>query len=120
MQITCAPVVSSRARGGASNVNFIGDPTCDSGNASGNCDSGAIRIHNSSSSAVSIDDVTVTIGSSVFDLWGSGRNVPAGGDLILAQTNGQNFDTSDANGQLFNCTPSGVIPAVAITLGGVV
>ena len=34
-----------------------------------------------------------------FDLWGS-NVIPPGGNLILSQTNGQNFDTSDADESL--------------------
>jgi len=96
---------------GSPNVNFIGTgPTYDSG---------AIRIHNSAATAATVDDVSVTIGSSTFDLWGTGLNVPAGGDLILAQTSGtQNFDSSDVSG-VYNCTPSGLIPQVTVTVGGV-
>lgn len=94
---------------GSPNVKFIGSgPTYDSG---------AIRIHNSASTAGTVDDVSVVIGGSTFDLWGSGLNVPAGGDLILAQTNGQNFDTSDVSG-VFNCSPSGLIPQVSVTVAG--
>ncbi len=95
---------------GSPNVNFIGTgPTYDSG---------AIRIHNSSGTAGTVDDVKVVIGSSTFDLWGSALNVPANGDLILAQTSGgQNFDTSDVSG-VYNCTPSGLVPQVTVTVAG--
>ncbi len=58
-------------------------------------DTGAILITNNTSSPVTIDDVKVTLAfGQVFDLWGS-NVVPAGGNLILAQTTSYNFDTSD-------------------------
>jgi uncharacterized membrane protein/transglutaminase-like putative cysteine protease len=58
-------------------------------------DSGAIRIINDGTSAVTINDVTVTLfGGQTFDLWGS-NTIPAGANLILAQTNSYNFDSSD-------------------------
>jgi len=97
---------------GSPNVNFIGTAP------GSQYDSGAIRVHNSSATAATVDDVSVTIGGSTFDLWGSGLNVPAGGDLIVAQTNGENFDSSDVSG-VFNCTPSGLVPQVTVTVGGV-
>jgi hypothetical protein len=58
-------------------------------------DAGAIRIINNGSSAITVNDVTVTLpGGQTFDLWGS-NVVPAGGNLILTQTTQYNFDTSD-------------------------
>src|SRR5579875_1434759 len=57
-------------------------------------DSGAILITNNSNAPITINDVTVVVAGVPFDLWGS-NVVPAGGNLILTQTNGENFDTSD-------------------------
>ena len=95
-------------------------------------DSGAIRIDNNTSSPIHIDDVFVTVpgwtvsavrdaqGNGVADLWGS-FTIPPNSTVILAQTAGENFDTSDfgvrgcgdtlANGQ----SP---IPTVKITING--
>ncbi|MHB1956116.1 MAG: hypothetical protein ACYCOU_20485, partial [Sulfobacillus sp.] len=95
---------------GSPNTTFIGQgPTYDSG---------ALLLQNTSSTAISVSDVSVQVGTSTFDLWGSSLTVPANGNLVLAQTSGsQNFDTSDAGG-VSNCTPDGVTPTVTITIGG--
>jgi RHS repeat-associated protein len=90
-------------------VNFVG--CCEP------YDAGAIRIDNSSGSAVTVDDVSVDIGPYHWDLWGSGLTTPAGGSLILTQNSGENFDTSDTPNQ--NCTPTGYVPQVHVTVGGV-
>jgi hypothetical protein len=55
------------------------------------------------SQAVSVSTVTVTIGATVFSLWGPGCglgtclpiDLAIGGSVTLAQTSGFNFDTSD-------------------------
>ncbi len=49
------------------------------------------------SHAVPVNSVTVTIGASVFTLWGGGLpiNLNPGQSVTLAQTSGFNFDTSD-------------------------
>ena len=85
---------------GSPNTTFIGQgPTYDSG---------ALLLQDTSSTAISVSDVSVKVGTSTFDLWGSSLTVPANGNLILTQTSGsQNFDTSDAGG-VSNCTPDGV------------
>src|SRR5262249_58746966 len=58
-------------------------------------DSGAILITNNSASPITVNDVSVTRPDGPhYDLWGS-NVVPAGGNLILTQTSGENFDTSD-------------------------
>jgi uncharacterized membrane protein len=76
---------------GSPNTVFIGD-------TSTAFDAGAILIVNNSTAAVTVNDVVVTLvtpsGLRPFDLWGS-NIIPAGGNLILTQTAGQNFDTSD-------------------------
>ena len=44
---------------------------------------------------MTINDVTITLYNVVkFDLWGS-NTIPAGGNLILTQTSGNNIDSSD-------------------------
>ena len=58
-------------------------------------DAGALRIINDGTSPVTINDVTITLfGGQKFDLWGS-NTIPAGGNLILTQTNSYNLDSSD-------------------------
>ncbi|HEV2222070.1 MAG TPA: hypothetical protein VGR84_03620 [Candidatus Acidoferrales bacterium] len=59
--------------------------------------SGAIRVVNNTGQTRNVTDVLVTIGSATFDLWNTGGafTVGAGTDEVLAQTFGQNFDTSD-------------------------
>jgi hypothetical protein len=49
------------------------------------------------SQALSVNTVTVTIGATVFNLWGGGLpiDLAPGGSVTLAQTSDFNFDTSD-------------------------
>jgi uncharacterized membrane protein len=76
---------------GSSNTVLVGE------NSSNNEDSGAIRIINNESTAITVNDVSVTLANGAhYDLWGS-NVVPAGDSLILSQTNGQNFDSSDGD-----------------------
>jgi RHS repeat-associated protein len=96
---------------GSPNVNFVGvDPGPPTG-----MDAGAVRIENTSNTALTLTDVSVTIGSTVFDLWGSAITVPANGSAVLTQTVNQNFDTSDVS----TCTQSGRFPAIKITTSGI-
>ena len=82
-------------------------------------DAGALLLTNTSGAAVHVGDVTVTIGGTTFDLWGS-FIVPVGQSVILTQTAfdpttlAPNFDTSDLTGC---CSNDGVIPTIAITIG---
>ncbi len=59
-------------------------------------DGGALRIINNESTAITVNDVSVTLANGDhFDLWGS-NVVPAGDSLILVETStSENFDTSD-------------------------
>ncbi|HEV3310798.1 MAG TPA: hypothetical protein VG815_09790, partial [Chloroflexota bacterium] len=76
---------------GSPNTIFVGE------NSSNNEDSGAIRIINNQSTSITVNDVSVTLASGAhYDLWGS-NVIPAGDSLILSQTNGQNFDSSDGD-----------------------
>jgi RHS repeat-associated protein len=102
---------------GSPNVNFVGvDPGPPTG-----MDAGAVRIENTSSTALTLTDVSVTIGSTVFDLWGSAITVPANGSAVLTQTATGNFDTSDVNNTATTnaCTQSGQFPAIKITTSGI-
>ncbi len=78
---------------GSPHTTFIGD--------SGSYDSGAIKLDNTTSTPISVTGVTVVFpnhnlynGNLPFNLWGS-FEVPANSSVILAETNGQNFDVSD-------------------------
>jgi len=115
---------------GSPNVIFLGNPIFGStqcGSLPHCYDAGAIRLDNTSSSAIPIDSVSVDDHSSipggkVFNLWGS-FTVPAGESAILTENppnnnpSYDNFDTSGAPSG--NCTPITVAPTVTITVGGV-
>jgi RHS repeat-associated protein len=78
-------------------------------------DAGAIRFDNNSDTPIVFSDVSVDIGSTHLDLWGSGITVAPHTITILTQTVGNNFDTSDFP---ITCTPTGVIPQVHVTQNG--
>jgi len=80
-------------------------------------DAGAIRIVNPSAQPLTIDDVSVDVGSVSYDPWGPYPIVvPGKGSLILTQTVEYDFDTSEAGGEA-TCDPSGEIPVVHIVVG---
>lgn len=98
---------------GSPNVTFLGGCTFDSG---------AIRFDNSGSTDITLDKVTVDLGSFAgaphFDIWPANLVVPAGGILILAQTGCYNFDSSDYSGA--GCGGNnGVLPLVNVVRNGV-
>jgi hypothetical protein len=115
---------------GSPNTIFLGNPVYGSspcGTLPHCFDGGAIRLDNTSSSDIPIDNVSVDDHSSipggkVFNLWGS-FTVPAGKSVILAQNppgndpSSDNFDTSGF--PKGNCTPITVAPTVTITVAGV-
>ena len=79
-------------------------------------DAGAIRIVNPSRRPLTINDVSVEIGSATYDLWGPYPIVVAGkSSLVLTQTVQYDFDTSEA--AIATCEPSGDIPLVDIVVG---
>ncbi len=92
---------------GISDVSMIGKSNA------GMWNSGAILFINNGSTDITVSDVTVNNFASglSYDLWGS-FVVAAGKDVILAQTNGFNFDTG-ANGA------AEAAPRVMVTIGGV-
>jgi pimeloyl-ACP methyl ester carboxylesterase len=92
---------------GSPDTNFVGQLT--SGDAS------AILLTNSSSTDMSITDVSVTMTpGTTFDLWGSSLTVPAHGFLILTETAPGNFDTDDFS----SCTnPPLPVISVVSTIG---
>lgn len=93
---------------GMPGVNFLGQ------SAAGLWNTGAILFMNSGATDVTVSDVTVNgfANGASYDLWGS-FVIPAGKDVILAQTNGENFNTS-ADGNPWNSQPQ-----VLVTIGGV-
>jgi hypothetical protein len=93
-------------------------------------DAGAIRIDNTSASTMTVTGANVTIGTCVYNPWGSTMNISlqAGWSLVLTQTGGPkpncdtdevgpyNFDTSEAED---GCQAlSGEIPVIKITING--
>jgi hypothetical protein len=97
-------------------------------------DGGAMRVLNTSSASLTVDQVTVSVGGGPtpcnFDLWAHNQTIPAGGSLVLAQTisgtgkgcgnPADNFDTSDMgiDGVNWddNCTVSGLTIEVDVTV----
>ncbi len=81
-------------------------------------DSGALRFDNSSDKPLTLEDVSVDIGSAHTDIWGP-QTVSPGGITILAQTEGNNFDTSDEP-TIIGCNekPDGLIPTIHVTTEG--
>jgi RHS repeat-associated protein len=83
----------------------------------GGSDDGAIRFDNSGTDPITFDQVTVDIGPFHYDIWPRNVVLPPGQILILTGTAGDNFDTSDTP---ITCSPTGYVPAIHITVGGVV
>ncbi|MHB8492159.1 MAG: LamG-like jellyroll fold domain-containing protein, partial [Solirubrobacteraceae bacterium] len=91
-------------------TNFIGKPLGEA------YDSGAVRFDNTSASPITLEDVSVGIGPEQFDLWGQNIEVKPHGITILTETEGVNFDTSDAPSSV--CTPDGIVPRINVTSEG--
>jgi hypothetical protein len=117
---------------GSANTLFIGEPpqccaTHGPDNGSPGYDGGAIEITNTSSTAVTVTNVTVDFGGasspSSFALWGGTaagslpQSLPAGWHLVLTMRSGFDFDTSDLLGEACHIN-SGVVPVVHVTLNG--
>ena len=94
---------------GDNGVRFIGGGT--------QFDAGAIRIVNPSRRPLTIDDVSVDIGSATYDLWGLYYPIIVDGksSVILTQTVAFDFDTSEPG--VATCDPTGDIPLVHIVVG---
>ncbi len=82
-------------------------------------DSGALRFDNSGETPISLEGVSVDIGSAHTELWGNHIDVAPHGITILTQTEGNNFDTSDEP-TIIDCneTPSGFVPQIHVTSAG--
>jgi hypothetical protein len=117
----------AQTRGTRGSVTFLGDLEYVPGFDIHVWDTGALRFDNTTAEPVALDKVTVTIGAKRYnvddDLWRPEELVvPANGTLILAQTGGNDFDTSEAAGEDVNCgpgPPAPVEPEVVVTHGGV-
>lgn len=130
--LAVVPGVTATASGGATDPNSIQLSTgyVDTLRAGGNLpsgwgqsavfvgnvgpyDAGALLINNPSNNPLDVDDVSVNVGGTVTDLWGS-FVVPPKSSAILTQTASYNFDTSDENSQ--HCRADGVIPTITVTV----
>lgn len=89
-------------------------------------DAGAIRLDNPSRKTLTVDNVTVDIGTVMgINPWTASfpLMIPGKGTAILTQTSGAfNFDTSAFNfgtpeGTPTTCTPNGLIPLIHVTVG---
>ena len=107
---------------------YVGTP-CPSYGASTTCwDASALRLVNSGSADITGVHVVVTMGPTVYNLWGSDLTVRANSDLVLTETGGspnsENFDGSDFTPNAYNgglqasCTNSGAFPVVSVTVAG--
>ncbi|HYS40067.1 MAG TPA: PA14 domain-containing protein, partial [Pseudonocardiaceae bacterium] len=83
----------------------------------GGSDDGAMRFDNSGTDPITFDQVTVDIGPFHYDIWPRNVVLPPGQILILTGTAGDNFDTSDTP---ITCSPTGSVPEIHVTVGGVV
>lgn len=100
---------------------WSGDPgvTFVGGSGGGAFDAGAILITNTSGGSITVNDISVNINGSIFDLWGS-NTLAAGDQLIVTQTADFNFDTSDVALAGSSCGfGNSVVPTVAVTVDGV-
>ncbi len=109
---------------GSPNTVFVGQPDSP-GSSTLDWDTSALRVENLTGGSLSGVVVTADIGSKRFDLWGA-NTIPAGWNLVLAQTFFEAFDGSDLNAAgCYDCNPndcltkvSSVIPVVRVTIGG--
>jgi RHS repeat-associated protein len=76
-----------------------------------NNDNGGILLTNTTGTNITVDSVTVTIGG-YSATWGSAILVPSGSYAFAIGP-----DSSDING-VGNCTPSGLVPSIQVTVGG--
>jgi len=83
----------------------------------GGSDDGAMRFDNSGTDPITFEQVTVDVGPFHYDIWQHGMVLPPGQILILTGTAGDNFDTSDTP---ITCSPTGFVPEIHVTVGGVV
>lgn len=108
---------------GSANTTFVGTgPLCclthgpDSGHAG--WDTGVVRVTNSGSAPITVNSVTVGVGDFYFDIWGRNYSVAPGATLVVVQTNGFNFDTSDLLGDVCG-DPVATRGVVSVTVDGV-
>jgi RHS repeat-associated protein len=95
-------------------------------------DAGAVLVTNTTSSTVTATSLNVTLGTCTFAIWPGNISLPAGSSVIYTQTSATfsagcptdgTFDTSDvgpnSSDWAGNCTQSGIIPQVALTINGI-
>ncbi|NUP50377.1 MAG: hypothetical protein HOW97_24165 [Catenulispora sp.] len=98
------------------------------GGCTGSCaiDSGAIRLDNSGTTAMTVNHLTVRLATCTFDIWPKDLSLPPGQTLIYTQMSTAintgcpadgSFDTSDTIGY-GSCANNGVIPQVTLTVNG--
>jgi hypothetical protein len=104
---------------GSPGVTYVGhSPSCCVSFNGSTWDGGALRLTNPSASAITVQSVTVDVGTTSYSRWNSNLTIPAGGTLILTATSAFNFDTSDWRG--YGCfDPLPVYPIIHVTMGGV-
>jgi hypothetical protein len=120
------PADWAESRGTRGSVTFVGDLEFVPGFNINIWDTGALRFDNTTASPITLEKVTVAISTKRYnvddDLWQPAELVvPANGTLILAQTGGNDFDTSEAAGENVNCgsgPPAPVTPEVVVTHSG--
>jgi RHS repeat-associated protein/uncharacterized repeat protein (TIGR01451 family) len=105
---------------GSPNTVFVG--------CQGSCtfDAGAVRLDNTSGQPVTINSLTVDIGSCRFAIWPANTVLPDGQSALFTQMisgassgcpHDGTFDTSDA--PFITCTPTGLIPRITFVVDGV-
>src|SRR5438874_754883 len=75
---------------GAANTTFIGGGSP--------YDTGGLRFDNNTNQPITLNHVTVDIGTHHYDPWSLDLTIPANGMLVLANPTGSTFDTSEAVG----------------------
>jgi hypothetical protein len=99
---------------GASGVAFVGDQSVYDLTKDTDPDSSAIRIANTTSASITVDDLSVSCGAT-FDPWGTSPlaypyTVAPGTSTVFTSTNGDNFDGSEI---------CGAAPTVTVDVNGV-
>ncbi len=86
---------------GASNVQFIADPSAVDTSTNSDPDTSAIRVDNTGTGSLTVNDVSVAgCGGGTLDLWGTAPDaypytVPAHSTIVFSSTAGDNFDGSE-------------------------
>lgn len=95
-------------------------------------DAGAVRVDNNTGGTVTVNSVVIHFDTCTYDIWPHDVTLPAGGQLIVTQTtSGADSGCTPFNGHMDssdigpggapwagNCSQSGVIPQVDVTVNG--